>query len=67
MVSVSLERKRKCDQKIQEPKAKVAKASMSSTKTTVKKVKQNSKGFSILRTGKKEEEEEDCLHFNILV
>ncbi|CAC5372439.1 unnamed protein product [Mytilus coruscus] len=52
VVSASIQRKRKCDQRIIKPIAKVAKSSVASTKTTVKKNKQNSKAFSIRKTGK---------------
>ncbi|CAC5372435.1 unnamed protein product [Mytilus coruscus] len=47
VVSASLQRKRSSDQIIKEPKAKVAKASVPSTSTTVKRNTHNSKALSI--------------------
>lgn len=52
--SASAQRKRKYDQRILEPIAKVAKVSVSSTITTDKKNKHNSEAFAKRRTGETE-------------
>ncbi|CAG2222067.1 unnamed protein product [Mytilus edulis] len=56
MASVSQNQKQIFDQRIKEPKAKVAKTSMPSTKATAKKNKRNSKDFSLPRAKKQERE-----------